>query len=293
MPQNFFDFGMASLPGGGASSSEPSSASCRQNLTQDRGEEQDIRSRAEGSPRFWTKTAPAALCVLVDYFGLVTIAPLLPYLLAEVDHVEDPDAWLGPIMSVQFGAGIAGHLCWGALSDRFGAQRILIIAMLGDAACFGATAFCAEPQSLLLVRGFAGFFTPLVPATAFVLERCRGPELVDAFGKQAAAALSGSVLADGVVAFLYPVLGWAGVNAMSAVAALIAVVSMKWVVPALPRTSVVEDSTAGPQGAARALCTGEVVTSMLTAMSMGWLLDVLVVIRPEVLREQFGFAVRQ
>ena len=55
-------------------------------------------------------------------------------------------------------------------------------AMAGDAACFFATAFAREPTPLLCIRALAGFFTPLVPATAYVLERVHGAELVSAFG---------------------------------------------------------------------------------------------------------------
>jgi len=160
--------------------------------------------------------------------------------------------------------------------------------MLGDAGCFGVTAFTKDPHNLLYVRAAAGFFTPLVPATAFVLERCSGPELVAAFGTQAAAALSGSVMADGVVAFLFPVVGWTGVNMVSAIAALVASTTLFCAVAANPKQTV-----AAEQQGHSGLCTGEVITSMLTALVLGWLLNILVVIRPEVLRERFGFGVQQ
>ena len=256
----------------------------------DREEERRIKASAVAkAPWYWPRTAPAALCVLVDCFGLVTIAPMLPYLLAEVDQLDDPDAWLGPIMSAQAAMGLVGHLVWGALSDRWGARPVLAIVMAGNAACFLATAYAVMPEHLIAVRALAGFFTPLVPATAFVLERAQGSELVAAFGTQAAAALSGSMMADAAVAFLYPSVGWSGVNTISAVAAALATLSLLSAVAPRPGGGAAEPPPAGGGSG----CSGDVVLFLWTSVVMGWGLSLLVVLRPEALREVFGLTARQ
>lgn len=259
-------------------------------------EERRIKASAFAkAPWYWPRTAPAALCVLVDYFGLVTIASTMPYLLADVYQLDDPNSWLGPIMSAHAAMGILGHLVWGALSDRWGAGPVLAIAMIGNAACFLATAYARAPESLIAVRSLAGFFTPLVPATAFVLERVQGSELVAAFGTQAAAALSGSMLADAAVAFLYPSCGWGGVNTVSAVAAAVATLSLLTAVARRPGggggSAGSADDAAAVGGSSA--CSGEVALFLWTSLVMGWGLSLLIVLRPEALRQIFGLTARQ
>jgi len=58
----------------------------------------------------------------------------------------------GAILSVQFIAVIPGNMVLGYLTDIFGSRRVLQLAILGDAVCFFATAFCSHPVALLCVR---------------------------------------------------------------------------------------------------------------------------------------------
>ena len=124
-------------------------------------------------------------------FGLALLLPALPFLLDELGFSETQvPVWNGIITTSQFAAIILGNLVWGAVSDRYGSQRSLACAMIGDTLFFALTAAApfglrGTPAGVMLVavRAGAGFCTPLVSALVFIFDRAGSPrELVKGLG---------------------------------------------------------------------------------------------------------------
>ena len=114
----------------------------------------------------WRTIVPALACQAVDYFGMGSLTPVLPYHLIESASIEDPAAWTGIIASTQFAGVILACIVWGVAIDRIGPLRAIQITMAGDMVFFTASAFALRPGPLVPLRFLVGFFSPTVPVMA-------------------------------------------------------------------------------------------------------------------------------
>ena len=114
----------------------------------------------------WRTIVPALACQAVDYFGMGSLTPVLPYHLIESAGIEDPASWTGIIASTQFAGVILACIVWGVAIDRIGPLRAIQITMAGDMVFFTASAFALRPGPLVPLRFLVGFFSPTVPVMA-------------------------------------------------------------------------------------------------------------------------------
>ena len=77
---------------------------------------------AAGKRWFLTSTQAALLGPFVDYMGLGSIFPLLPYFILKHNA---PVIWLGIIVSVQYAALTFGSRFFGWLCDRFEPKNVM------------------------------------------------------------------------------------------------------------------------------------------------------------------------
>ncbi|KAJ1455842.1 major facilitator superfamily domain-containing protein [Pelagophyceae sp. CCMP2097] len=166
------------------------------------------------------KEAPAILCTFTDYFGLAAITPTLPYYLAEIgtEHVA---AWTGLILSIQFVGVVLGNVVWGRVADKKSAKFAMQMTIAGDVVLFAATSFARPAPVLLVVRAFAGFFSPLVPSLAYIFEHISDPvNLVEAVSRYGTAVMIGQVVGSAFVGLTYKEIGWVGTNLVCTALAL-------------------------------------------------------------------------
>ena len=229
---------------------------------------------------------PALLCVFADYFGLALIQPTLPFFLAEIapDNVE---VWAGAILSIQFAFVIPGNLAWGYLTDRLGSRRTLQLTIAGDALCFLGTALCTQPETLLVVRACAGFCSPLVPALTNIFEIVPDKDAVKAMGRFGMCVMASYLLGSGLIALLYDVVGWAGVN-------LVAVGVAALGLGAVTLTPVPLKKERQPAtGVRQALRSGDFLTHAATGLCSGFTMSSIVPVAVVTYKEQFGLTVAQ
>ena len=94
----------------------------------------------------------------VDYLGLGTIFPLIPYFVNEQDaHV----VWLGAIISCQYIGVTIGSQYFGNLCDRLGPKKVMMIVLFMDVLLFFFTGISPNVYAMVAFRFFAGFFTPM------------------------------------------------------------------------------------------------------------------------------------
>lgn len=186
--------------------------------------------------------------------------------------------WNGIISTSQFAFIILGNLVWGAVCDRHGSQRALMLAMIGDAVFFGLTAFApfglrgppAAGVVLAAVRAGAGFCTPLVSALIFIFDRAESPAaVVKGLGDYGFAIISAYAVGGLVVGAIYDAVGWGWTNSVSAViTGLVAFYVAMFSAPAL-----VSGPRPKPQGIRTALRTAEFATHACTAFMCGWIMN--------------------
>lgn len=226
---------------------------------------------------------PVLVSVCVDYIGMASLGPLLPYYLRDHCAVAPAEiaAWTGAITSSQFGGVVVGCLAWGVASDRLGPKRAVLLTTAGDAALFTASAFATDPATLLALRLLAGFSSPLVPALAYAFGRV---DAVSASSYYAFAVVLGMALGNAMLPLGDGPVGWMGVACISgglAAAALLYTLTM----PDARRAA------GGPaKGVSQALRSGNFVTQAASAFTFGFYFNgtqALVVVD---LLERFGLA---
>ena len=124
----------------------------------------DIYSRENVS--FWVAAFPAILSAGADYFGLGSITPILPYYVQRIGGEEE---WVGYITTAQFFGVLIGGLVIGRLADVWGLKKTIMTVMIADTIFFSLTGYCETKETLLAVRFFCGFFTPLVSSISWVI----------------------------------------------------------------------------------------------------------------------------
>ena len=117
---------------------------------------------------------PAYSLVLVDFFGLGCIMPLLPFFCKDF---EGGGLWLGAILTAQAGGVVVGTILVGTLSDIFGRKKLAIYSMIGDGIFFFLSGSMTNPLGMLIVRCLAGMFCPIPCAYGWVIDVSKDPEL--------------------------------------------------------------------------------------------------------------------
>ena len=185
-------------------------------------------------------------CVSVDFFGLGTILPLLPFYISEVLCTEDigveegctwseaqstcfanltvgqascidifddgtsigcecpglkgnNEKWMGFVLTGQYAGVVVGAALMGYLADRWGRKVGVLTAMMGDAVFFAASALAAlhSIQAFFVLRLTAGVFTPIAPATAWLVDSVKSEDRGPALAKLAASMMGGYLLGAG------------------------------------------------------------------------------------------------
>lgn len=217
------------------------------------------------------RVLPAALCSFADFFGLSAVVPLIPFHLSgDGAELEAAVQWSGAINSIQYVGVVLGCIFWGYTSDRIGAMRTLRITIVGDVIFFAATTAVTKPQPLLVVRVLAGFFSPLVPAAAYIFEVTDAEEAVKATGANAFAIALGYGLGTACIG-LYEVIGWVGVGSLASLVALLASLSTMPCCTAIPGghdPSRSSQERAKPSGVAAALRSGNFLSQAASASAL-------------------------
>ena len=108
------------------------------------------------------------LTMACEFGSLATLVPVLGQIVV-VDWGGAAEQ-VGLILSVQYGMAIFGGIILGNASDRIGVKNTLILIMLADIILFGATGFAKNATQLMVIRGGAGFFSPMSVANAWLIQ---------------------------------------------------------------------------------------------------------------------------
>ena len=121
----------------------------------------------EDKPKEWllTPQRAALLGPFVDYMGLGSIFPLIPYF---VEKQNAAVVWLGLIVSVQYAALTLGSQFFGAVCDRRDPKQVMVAVLAADVVLFFLSGVAPTVEWMVVVRAGAGFFTPLPIGTAWI-----------------------------------------------------------------------------------------------------------------------------
>uniref|UniRef100_A0A7R9YG05 Major facilitator superfamily (MFS) profile domain-containing protein n=1 Tax=Pinguiococcus pyrenoidosus TaxID=172671 RepID=A0A7R9YG05_9STRA len=179
----------------------------------------------ESPPRqvsFWVAAFPAIAASFCDYFGLGVLGPLLPRW-AEDNGVDA--LWVGFINTSQFLGVLLGSFFMGRMSDFVGRKRTVLVTLLGDTVFFTLSGVVPNEVSLLVVRFFAGLFTPLVPSVAWITDASMGDTILRSkYMGIWALSMSVAFLLGTAVGGVAGVGGWLWANATSGGLALLGLV---------------------------------------------------------------------
>lgn len=238
--------------------------------------------------------ASATIATFADYFGLAVLTPALPFYLQDLGiSDEDVPMWNGVITTCQFAAIIFGNIFWGRFTDRNGSQRALQLAMAGDTVFFALSAVApfglrdeAGAVMLAVVRFGAGLFTPLVSAILFIFDRADSPQAVmRGMGNYAMAIMCAYALGGLAVGTLYEHTGWAPLNVITSAIAGLAFLYVTFL--SAPPISLERPK---PEGVMRALRTAEFATHALTALCVGYSMNVGIFMFVIIAKEQFRWS---
>lgn len=233
---------------------------------------------------------PAVLCVIADYVGLAAISPALPYHLNATiaPTPEELATWVGAITTAQFGAVILACIVWGRVCDVRGARLGLLLTMLGDSIFFSLTAAAHSPLALLLVRFGAGFFSPLVPALAYIFETVPPAQVVDGVAWYMLSVVSGLAIGSAAVS-LYDVLGWTAftllVGGIAGATLIVASVTLKQRAAAQRKVKT--------EGVWRAVRSVDFLSTALTSFAVGYSLNNYLIVTAVMLFEMYQLSPSQ
>ncbi|KAK3273388.1 hypothetical protein CYMTET_18353 [Cymbomonas tetramitiformis] len=123
-----------------------------------------------GSRAFWRVMFTPCIVSSMDYFGLGMVIALLPYIVAES---QAETYWVGIIITAQYLGVLLGSIGAGVMSDYRGPTFVLKVMVAGDIVFFSLSGMYEKVWFLLVVRFFAGAFTPLTPALAYLTDSCQ------------------------------------------------------------------------------------------------------------------------
>jgi MFS transporter, DHA1 family, tetracycline resistance protein len=120
-----------------------------------------------GSPP-WVRIGVLLATVFIDLVGFGIVLPLLPLY---ADRFGASGTQIGILVLSYSAAQLLLAPIWGALSDRFGRRRILIVGLLGSAVSYLVFAYAGSVAILLLSRIMAGVGGANIPvAQAYVAD---------------------------------------------------------------------------------------------------------------------------
>ncbi|HLT10988.1 MAG TPA: MFS transporter [Micromonosporaceae bacterium] len=174
------------------------------------------------------------LAVFVDMLGFGIILPLLPFHIASLGG---SGVWLGAIMTAYAAAQFLAAPVLGALSDRYGRRRLLVLSLAGSAVSMALTGLAGSLPLLLAARLVAGGCGgSIAVAQAYVVELVEPRNRLRALGAVGASIGFGFVVGPAIGAGLAGLgTGFAGA---CFVAAGIAVVNIGLALALLPRRAV-------------------------------------------------------
>ena len=101
----------------------------------------------------------------VDFVGLGTIMPVLPFFLMDINA---DIFWLGFILSAQYFGVVVGSIFWGLVADYCGVRKVYLVLLFADTILFFMSGLCESVLTLVLVRCAAGFCAIMPLGTAWV-----------------------------------------------------------------------------------------------------------------------------
>ena len=121
--------------------------------------------------------------VTLDAIGIGLIFPILPKLLEEVGHVDDPSLLIGVMLALYALMQFVCSPALGVLSDRFGRRPVLLISLAGAAIDYLLMAFAPELWMLVVGRAVAGITSAnMAVATAYLTDITPEEQRAQRFG---------------------------------------------------------------------------------------------------------------
>ena len=198
---------------------------------------------------------------------------------------------MGAITTAQYAGAACGNMAVGAMGDALGSRATLGATLFGDVVLFAATAFSKNVVALIVIRTLAGISSPLVASLHYILSRATSKKhTLEGVNAYSVSVNAGYAFGSVVVGLGYDDLGWFGLNALSAVVAGVAMVTVLalvkseapakrspsvlralWELPSLPEKG---DETFGSQEAKKKTTsvwrTGAMASHAVTAVNVGY-----------------------
>lgn len=155
-------------------------------------EQEKLSEKEAIEPKAWVSAKWAGLMgTFVDYLGLGSIFPLIPYFVQEQKaHV----VWLGAIISCQYVGVTIGSQFFGRLCDKWGPKKVMTLVLIMDVILFFFTGMAPNVWVMVLMRFSAGFFTPMPVGTAWIGICVPDDQKAKAFHANTLALLSGFIM---------------------------------------------------------------------------------------------------
>jgi len=155
-------------------------------------EQDKLKAQDDVESEAWLSAKWAGLMgTFVDYLGLGTIFPLIPYFVAEQKaHV----VWLGAIISCQYVGVTIGSQFFGRLCDKWGPKKVMVLVLIMDVILFFFTGMAPNVWTMVILRFAAGFFTPMPVGTAWIGICVPDDQKAKAFHANTLALLSGFIM---------------------------------------------------------------------------------------------------
>ena len=128
-----------------------------------------MTSRRWGLPREWLVFS----VIVVDLIGFGIVIPILPFMSPALGGDEFDVALVIALYSVC--AGIAGPY-WGALSDRIGRKKVLVICLTGGAVSYVILGFANQLWLIYVARALAGVMAGNLPVASALMADLSRPE---------------------------------------------------------------------------------------------------------------------
>lgn len=130
--------------------------------------------------------------IVMSSFTLVT--PFMPFFLKSMDVTDNLATWSGLASGAMFLGSALMAPIWGALADRYGKKKIMLISGLGYASMYFLYPLAKTPLQFVIMRGVTGLLAGLVPAaTSFVTSNTPEQHMSYALGLFQAFNAAGSI----------------------------------------------------------------------------------------------------
>ncbi|MBZ9938936.1 TCR/Tet family MFS transporter [Mesorhizobium sp. BR1-1-16] len=121
--------------------------------------------------------------VLIDAIGIGLIFPILPRLLAEVEHTADIAPYIGILAALYAAMQFVFAPVLGSLSDRLGRRPVLLVSLAGATVNYLIMAFAPQLWMLVLGRAIAGLTSANISvASAYITDISTKDQRAGRFG---------------------------------------------------------------------------------------------------------------